>query len=403
MCRNRCPRPSVCLLTIASLLVAGAGMLRAWAVEPPPGAAIGVLILRSGEVLRGNIRHEDQRYTVVMEGAEISVKAAEVELVCSSLEQAYAIKRAAMPANEAEGHFDLAEWCLRQKLDALAARELADGVTIDPKHPRAALLERRVAQALTPVAVHQESPSADRDVLQAQNEELDRLVRGMPRGAVETFTNNVQPQLMNSCGTAGCHGPNANNRFSLLRLNPVKASNRRITQRNLQSVLKWMDYASPNDSLLLTAPLKPHGGLRAPIFSDRQASRYRQIYDWVILVTGENPASTTSDLARSSGASAPQGVNKFDVVQTQHLEAANKPATMPLKSPVNASAEEPSHGSQSIIPAYPSANEIPNPLPARPRGEIQPLQPPSVTRPPDPPPTDDFDPDVFNRGKSRLR
>ena len=33
------------------------------------------------------------------------------------------------------------------------------------------------------------------------------MLRGMPHGAVETFTQSVQPVLLNHCATSGCHGP----------------------------------------------------------------------------------------------------------------------------------------------------------------------------------------------------
>jgi hypothetical protein len=80
------------------------------------------------------------------------------------------------------------------------------------------------------------------------------------------------------------------------------------------------------------------------------------------------------------------------VVQTQHQEVV-------AGKPIANSGE----AAKSAIPSDGPIPRAPAPLPPIATDELRPLQPPSVSRPPDPPPKDDFDPDVFNRQKTKLR
>ena len=71
---------------------------------------------------------------------------------------------------------------------------------------------------------------------------------------------------------------------------------RRLTQRNLQAVLEYVDYNAPASSRLLTVVSGPHGPVRAGTFTDRQAGQYKRLADWVNLVTrqplGAEPPAT---------------------------------------------------------------------------------------------------------------
>jgi hypothetical protein len=67
--------------------------------------------------------------------------------------------------------------------------------------------------------------------------------------------------------------------------------NRRITQRNLYSVLGLINHDRPADSPLLQAPIRPHGTARAPIFTDRSLAQYKQMVDWVYRVAQAPPPS----------------------------------------------------------------------------------------------------------------
>ena len=110
------------------------------------------------------------------------------------------------------------------------------------------------------------------------------MVRGMPSGAMEVFTQTIQPMLTNTCTASGCHGPNAEDSFRLLRIPSGRPPSRRLTQRNLHAVVQFIDWEDPSNSQLLTAPIKPHGTSRTAVFTDRQVQQYQELVRWVYLV-----------------------------------------------------------------------------------------------------------------------
>ncbi|MBS0208516.1 MAG: hypothetical protein JSS27_06130 [Planctomycetes bacterium] len=242
----------------------------------------GVLILANGQTIHGKIARAGDQYIIAIDTGEIRIKAADVDLVCRSLEEAYERKRAAITNAEAHEHLELALWCVRYKLFNPAAREISVAMQLDPTHPKIPLVERRLQSAMTEV---DDAPPEATSAKSVSNEELDRLVRSLPEGTVDTFTHSVQPLLINSCTTTGCHGPNATNRLSLFRIPMGRTPSRRLTQRNLHAAIAQVDMSNPAASPLLTVPLKEHGGRKTPLFTSHEMTQYRQLVAWVYRVS----------------------------------------------------------------------------------------------------------------------
>jgi len=239
----------------------------------------GILVLRNGGVLSGKITQAGMRFYVTVERGEIRVAQRDVEMVCRDLNEAYRRKASALRADDATSHIDLAEWCVRHRLHEEAGGQLDLARRLASHHPRIALVERRLQLSLHPV----ETPTSAAALLPARttNDKLDQLVRSLPAGTVETFTTTVQPLLLNSCATSGCHGPRAANKLRLEHLASGRPLTRRITQRNLDAVLKCVDQEEPAQSGLLTMPLENHAGGTEPLFSARDVAKYQQLVDWV--------------------------------------------------------------------------------------------------------------------------
>ncbi len=369
--RNRLHR----LIVGLAALAAATGLAPADEPGAPPLPQEGILLLRTGEVLGGRISRVGEMYYVALPsagrpeewaGGEIRVKAAEVEFCCRDLEDGYRRKRAAIGAADAEGHVRLAQWCLRHDLLAHAGRELGDALQADPSHPMIGLLQRKLKLAVEPHS--RPRPTRPLDPAAAP-EDLDRLVRDMPPGSVETFTQTIQPLLLNHCGTAACHGPGAESKFRLLRMPPGRPASRRFTQRNLHAVLGWVDRANPAASPLLTAPAGPHGTADKAIFGPGQDGQYRRLADWV---------------SRLSSRPKP------DVPETV------RPAQKPPDRAVPAEPEGPSSPSPKASHAAGRPSEADSSPPAR----KLPASPSPVQRGAPLPvfiPVDPFDPEIFNR------
>jgi hypothetical protein len=180
-------------------------------------------------------------------------------------------------------HLELAQWCLRHNLLGAAAVELADAKAADPKNQMVAALQQRLKMAAEPPP-----PGVAKNAAAAgpTNEELDRMIRGLPRGAVETFAQSVQPVLLNHCTGSGCHGLQSAMGMKLIRVSGGKSPSRRFTQRNLYSVLHYVDQDDPFKSKLLTAAGGPHGTVQTAIFSEREAAQYKRLVEWVGQIAG---------------------------------------------------------------------------------------------------------------------
>jgi hypothetical protein len=280
-------------LVLAIIILAAAAVGRA--DDPPLGPQRGVLLLRNGELIEGDVTLSGDRYDVVVPSGEIHVRRSDVQFVGRTLLDCYDRRKAMVSVDKVHDHLELAEWCLRHRLYDQTALALADAVNTDATHPRIGLLERRLkfeldqqSQATRGKSTQSELPSA---------RDLDRMVQGLPPGAVETFTSTIQPMLLNHCSTAGCHGPQGNASLRLLRVPTGQAPSRRATQRNLYAVLSAIDQNHPGDSPLLSAPTRAHGQAKSAVFTTREALQYRQLLTWVYTVSNQQaPVANATSL-----------------------------------------------------------------------------------------------------------
>ncbi len=274
------------------------------AVAPPQK---GMLLLRNGQVIEGPISRVGDVYHVAVPHGEIRISARDVEHRCGSLEEGYWQKRAAIHLGDVSDHLRLAHWCRRHGLLGHAGRELADAIALDPTHPMIEVLERRLRLDLAPPAEPTEATEAVDRI--ASGEQLDQLLDRMPPGSVEVFTRAVQPILINHCAAAACHGPGSKSEFRLLRPSPGRPASRRVTQRNLQAVLRWTDRQEPAASRLLSVATEPHGTVRGAVFRERQIDQYHRVAEWVKQLAEQvdsEPAANDS-VARSAEKRASQG------------------------------------------------------------------------------------------------
>jgi hypothetical protein len=328
------------------------------------------LLLRNGQVLEGKVSQAGNQTLVDLPNGQIRVRNSDVDTICSNMREAYQRKRAALQASDlSQQHLDLAQWCIRHNLLAEAGDELAAVAEIDPKNRQLASLQHRLEMAKEPVLRDESQP---KQPLLA-NDELDRMVRSLPPGVVEMFTQSVQPILLNNCMASGCHTGQTENGLQLHRVQINKTTSRRLTQRNLYAVIQQINRESPAESRLLEAASGPHGTLRTPIFSDRQASQYQRLVEWVALFAYQSvvPASALEMFPRTPSEypmPAASGAN----LSAPGMLPQDAPHAQPIRTP---STTRPGHRHSAA--AEKSAEET-SPEPQK-------------------PPADPFDPEDFNR------
>ena len=255
----------------------------------------GVLLLKNGELIAGTITAAGDRYDIQLPDAEISIRRAEVAASCHSLDECYAVKSGAIDETRVQDHLELAEWCLKNGLLEAAEKELTVARTLDARHPKITLVERRLALA------REQPKEAEPAVLKAgPGEQLDAMVRGLPDGCRAKFHQYGSAADAQPLRKGGCHGTRTAGSLRLERIAPNRLAGRSSTQRNLLAVLAMIDREKPEASKLLAAPIRPHGSLKSPVFSDRDQIQYKQLVEWVYLVAAAREAATRPTLEERS-------------------------------------------------------------------------------------------------------
>jgi hypothetical protein len=342
----------------------------------------GVLLLNNGHVIEGTIAAAGDRYDVLREDVEVRVKRSDVSAVCDNLPQCYQHKLSLIEADRVLDHLELMEWCLQHKLIESAEKELQTARSLDPMHPRIRLLEPRLALAKEAPAKAEPAKEGEKP---AATEQLDKLVRNLPPGAMEQFTNTIQPMLLNYCSKAGCHASRSSGVLRLERIPPNRLAGRHTSQHNLAAALAMIDRDNPPNSQLLQAPIRPHGSMKLPVFTDREQSQYRQLVRWVFLVANakEPPRPTLEERTAPLAQAAPGG----DDVTTETGDEPNMPPRGKTTNPADWSDSFPDHetGESEVVQA---AANVPLGGAARPKQPVT----AGPFRPKDP-----FDPAIFNR------
>ncbi len=325
----------------------------------------GVLVLRNGFVLQGRITPVNDMFLVTIDAnGEVRLPRADVEFQCRSLDEAYLRQRDSLASDEPAAHLGLADWCLRHGLLARAADQLLIVLAQEPSHPRLMGVEQRL-NSLGTRSMSAESGAKPRAEAIPQ---AATLTTKLSPQLMEQFTTVVQPILLNRCATYACHGNGATVKYRLVRPSTGHAATSRMTQRNLQATLLFMDHEFPEKSPLLEQGSLAHGGTKSPAFTDKHARQFDLLTAWVRRAAMRPVESIT---ANSGG---PKRLGN---------RIASKPAAESPPAPAGTkSAVEPV---PAVIPAG-YAESAKTPRPAAPASPAD-----------DPTGRDPFDPEIFNR------
>jgi hypothetical protein len=297
------------LLSPIALLAAATAVL----ADPAATTGQSLLLLRNGEILEGQVSRDGERYIVAIENGELRIPARDVDFQCDTIDQAYQMQSKRIAPQQLDERLKLAEWCLRHNLYDRAAGEITTAKLLDPRHPKVQLLDRRLQELQsTPLSdrasadeLRRESRPAESDAPRRANapmagEDLERFARSLPAGTVESFSMTTQPLILKHCGTAGCHGVGSKSDLVLLRPSPGTGVARRVTLRNLHTLMRWVDYDTPEESSLLKRARQPHGTGAGAATENLAATELEQLQAWATLATKGNkavPAASAQNMA----------------------------------------------------------------------------------------------------------
>ncbi len=301
-----------------------------WASEAIGQSARGVLVLRNGQVLTGTMTRVGDRYVVAnSDGSELRIPTREVEMHCLDLDEAYLRRRQTVGARDVSAHLQLADWCLRCGLNARAADELLVAMSLAPRDPRIAGLERRLQTAVHPQTAQPAAPAPAPPPL--PKDDMERVMASLPSDAVEGFASRIQPLLLNRCGSNGCHGGRSGTAFQLLSPGWGKTITLRYTQRNLLAAYQQVNAAEPETSPLLTAPKGPHGGMKSGVFGERDQAQWDLLNAWVKRTSTAKSSAQPTAVAGPAARATPSSLRQAAAGANPSDASANSPTGLRVR------------------------------------------------------------------------
>jgi len=338
--------------------------------EPALAPREGMLLLKNGHVMQGSITKAGDFFVLTLgKTGEVRLPAADVLTQCVDLDDAYRYQAALLSDKKADPHLTLAEWCLRHALLQQGEDQVNFARQLEPENPRVKQLQQRLKSAAEAPAPSEAKAASSATV---GSKQLEETLGELPKGSVEKFSVVIQPMLINRCGANGCHGPAAKSDFHLLRPASGQLMTKRFTQRNLFTVLKFMDKDNPEESPLVTAPQQRHGSTQAPVFDKRSQHQLDDLIAWAKHLAPKPPQ-----------ASLPASVNPMQSLLSQPGSTGDKPDA-------------------ELAGGKASANTPPTGKPEGRRPRAPRLPPPDDTKdqpggPKELSPRDPFDPEIFNQ------
>jgi hypothetical protein len=171
-------------------------------------------------------------------------------------------------------------------------------------------------------------------------------------------------------------------------------SNRRTTLSNLAATLALVNRDAPQLSLLLTIPRAEHADMKQPILGSRQDQQFRQLEEWVAVVTGtplpedvKSDGTKTASDAANKRTTAAQRRNKTSLSKAARVE----PRPFHVDEQRTAGSEESKPDIQQKSEVTQANYEEPLPFEQlrqrkRPTVQLKSWEP-----------RDAFDPEIFNR------
>ena len=249
----------------------------------------GILVLADGKVMNDRFLPRPDGYEVEVQGGRMFIESERVRFIARNFEDAHQRMRSSFTELTPQSHMELARWCLTNKREDLARREVLDALHKDPNRIDA----QRLLQSL--VKQNEGAPKSPGGSGLTEFPSLAspsgpvpeaRSLAGLSRSVAQDFTRHVQPILMNKCSNAGCHGTRSISSFQLTPSN--RGTSVSIAERNLAAVMKQIDLTRPSSSPLLTTLEGNHANSSTPIFRGRSgAVQMKTLRDWVGAVSND--------------------------------------------------------------------------------------------------------------------
>jgi hypothetical protein len=360
-----------------------------------------VILMNTGRILTGFASRNAGGWIVEQPNGRVQVPLDQVNVVANSLVDAYRKQRDSVVKPTPATHMALAQWCISYRLHHEARDELKKCLTLDPDHTSARKLLRRLDDMLDPVEPRKlpAAPNRTSDGFLVPDAES---LGGLSTDAATTFTQRIQPLLINKCGNASCHGTTSSKvkveGFHLIPVRPGTTAHRLYTERNLAEVLRYIDLQEPGLSPLVAIPQGTHAGTAGVFHGTAGNGQIKMLRAWILAVAREKQAeedelSLRPSIAAKSTRQTPASSSVDD--------SLNSEMDLPEAAVLTASGTDaPVRAAMKFNPGQVPGSNVGN-SPAElttDQRDAQPVSPGKGTASRSERTTDDpFDPDIFNR------
>ena len=273
-------RPYILALALVAICVGTAPVLAEKTADENGQSEDSLLVLKNGGVIVGKVEQLADQYRVTTADSELLVRASQVEMLCNSMDEVYQRRRFQRTGSTADSHLDLAQWCMRNGMLEYAARELVDARNLDPKHRRLEFIQRQLELARKSAEMSRSRAAKPRQPELPSNEELDDLAE-VPPWAKKIFVRQIQPLLVDSCATSGCHQVGSAEQYELNRLALDGAGHPGTTLRNLSATIQQVNWKNPTGSALLAHAKQAHGQQGTVEPSALEQHQYQMLMSWI--------------------------------------------------------------------------------------------------------------------------
>ncbi|WP_146451499.1 hypothetical protein [Bythopirellula polymerisocia] len=295
----------------------GATIVAESAASPPQQ---GLLVLNNGSILEGVVSEEEEHFRVMLPNGELLVRTTEVDFFCHNIKEAYYHRRERHGGTTADSHLEVVRWCLQHGLLDQAEAELEEASSLEPRHRLLEVFARQI-EHFRAAETQTQSPTkimlAEPEPLQLVSNETDiPLTPEIPQWARVEFVRRIQPMLVHTCATGGCHVPGSKQRMLIDREALAGIGSPELIQQNLDSVVRMISTSDSDESLLITKGTSVHGlspRAQSKAFTPRQVAILRA---WLTQLTDEQlgETSTTVDTAIKRDAASENSVAVQQVV-----------------------------------------------------------------------------------------
>jgi hypothetical protein len=277
-----------------------------------------VILLANDNVMVGSVEIVPGGYRVkTSNGVTITIGVDDVAAVCRSFKEIYELKQYAILANQPQKHIELSKWCLLNGLISEAKQQYGFAKDLIGEHEVVLDLRRQIASAEaenkadTTVNLSKASTQAKTDQSESESQvmltgyQLDEMMRNIPKDVLDSYSSYIQSPLISGCTVSGCHLSN-DSKFRLHRRSLHSPVPRRLTQRNLVTMIQWANQDHLDRSVLLEKASGAHGELKQPVWP-QDSQPYLFLRQWIagvqelqIDLTGGEPDKPESTFSRKT-------------------------------------------------------------------------------------------------------